>query len=102
MIYALSVIFKVSLTLWSVINTPIPLSRSLRNNALNIGHRDGINARKRFIQQHEGRIGRKRPGNLHTPPFSSGSVYALLLRHVLDAKLGEELRMRSLDPLAAR
>jgi hypothetical protein len=66
--------------------------------ALDIGNGEGIDPGKRFIQEHETRIRRQGPCNLHTPPLTAGEAHAEAIPHVVDMQLSQEL----FEPLGPR
>ncbi len=69
--YALSVTFNVSRTLWSVINMPICFSPKMIDNSLNIEDCNGVDACERLVEQNEGRRNNERARNLYSSPFTS-------------------------------
>ena len=50
------------------------------NDPLDIEHRNGIDARKRLVEQHELRLGGKRTCDFHTPPLAAREALSDLLR----------------------
>ena len=85
-IYARSQIPSVSLTLWSVISTPMPRSRSCVMMRLDVEHRNRIDAGKRLVEQHEARRGDQGAADLDPAPLAAGQRVGVVLRQVRDAR----------------
>src|SRR3984957_13268731 len=73
-------------------------ARQLPDDALDVEHREWIDARKRLIEQHETRLSRECARDFHAPPLPARQRYPQNLADVADAQLFEEL----LEPPLAR
>ena len=58
---------------------------------LDIRHRNGVDARKGFVQQDEARVRGQGPGDLHPPPFASGQGTALAFPDVADVEFLDQV-----------
>src|SRR4029077_7256078 len=72
--------------------------RQLANDALDVQHRERVDARERLIEQHEPGLGREGARNLDAPPLTPGERKPHALAHVPDTQLLQEL----LEALLAR
>jgi len=50
---------------------PNPPVLEMYHNLLDVGDRDGVDARKRLVKKHETGLVDKRPGDLHAPPLAA-------------------------------
>ena len=76
----------------------MPRAGQLADDALDIQHRERIDARERFIEQDEARFGSQRAGDLDAAPLAAGQRHARVLRTCADAQLLQQF----LQPLLAR
>jgi len=77
-----------------------PSRLHVADNFLQIQYRNGINSRKRFIQQDELRLDAQRSGKLDPPSFSSRKSVSAIQSNVLKPKLVNQLlhRLAALMP----
>ena len=93
--YARSQMPSVSRTLWSVISTPMPRSRSAADQPLHLADRDRVDARERLVEEDVARRGEQAARHLGAPPLAAGELLAQRVRHLLQPELGEERVRRS-------
>src|SRR5690606_41136614 len=56
------------------------------DNALNVDHRDRVDAGEGLIQQHEARFRRQRPGNFDAAPLAARQAHARGVANVADVQ----------------
>ena len=61
------------------------------HDALDIDNRNGVDARERFVQQHETRFHRQRAGDLHAPALAARQTQTFLVAQVGDMQLVQQL-----------
>src|SRR5258708_33175198 len=69
------------------------------NDALDVEHRDRVDAGERLVEQDEGRLGAERPGYFQSPPLTSRQRNRRMLAQVGDVQVLEELGEARLDLL---
>ena len=70
------------------------------DDALDIQHRNGVDARKWFIQQHELRLCRKRPRDFDPAPLAAGQALTDAIADVPDVQLFQQRFEQFLAPFA--
>ena len=66
------------------------LSRQIADHLTNVGDGQGVDAGEGFIQQHEGRLARERPGDLAAPPLAARQARGRGVAQVVDAQLFQQ------------
>src|SRR5258708_23109562 len=69
------------------------------NDALDVEHRDRVDAGERLVEQDEGRLGAERPGYFQSPPLTSRQRNRRMLAQVGDVQVLEQLGEARLDLL---
>src|SRR5258706_4093829 len=69
------------------------------NDALDVEHRDRVDAGERLVEQDEGRLGAERPGYFQAAPLATGERNRRMLAQVGDVQVLEQLGEARLDLL---
>src|SRR5690606_29296068 len=73
-----------------------PALAQVPDDALDVEHRDRIDAGERLVEEDEFRLGRKRPRNLDAPSLASRQAHAEAVSDVADVQLFHQLFEKSL------
>ena len=63
----------------------------LAHQLADVGDRDRVDPGERLVEQHDGRLGRERPGDLAPPPLAPGQRHRRRIAQRRDSELAEQL-----------
>jgi hypothetical protein len=83
--------------LWSVIEHADAARTQEADDALDLQHRDRVDAGEGLVQQDEARLGGQRARDLHAPPLAAGQRRGRRVGELLDAQLAQQLAQQRVD-----